>query len=63
MENKNDKMNEFIKMASEIKSECEKISECDCQNEKCPYTKDGYCMFEEIFGNSPCNWDLKGGAE
>ena len=54
MANKNDKRDEFIKMASEIKSECEKFPYC----ENCPYD-DEYCVFEKIFGNSPCTWDLE----
>ena len=51
------KIDDILKMAREIKKECINIGveECDCG--KCKYADGDICICEEIFGNSPCNWE------
>ena len=52
---------EFIKKAAEIKAECKRVEDEECVLGNCPYAdkKTHYCILEEIFGNSPCNWEVK----
>ena len=39
-----------------IYKECEDTSSEDCN--KCKYSNNGFCIFEDMYINSPYNWEL-----